>query len=75
MILIVKSIPDLSRFALFFTAAALLPVLTGCGQPGPLYLPAKPPTPVKSETKTETPRTPAQATERLPAASSVPASK
>jgi predicted small lipoprotein YifL len=69
MILIVKSTLDMSRFALFFTAAALLPALAGCGQAGPLYLPAKP-VPVTPANKATAPATPSAA----PAAS-VPASK
>jgi predicted small lipoprotein YifL len=38
VILIVKSLFDLSRFV----ALAFVAVLAGCGQKGPLYLPAKP---------------------------------
>jgi predicted small lipoprotein YifL len=42
VILIVKSHLGLSRLGAFPIAAALVTLLVGCGQRGPLYLPSKP---------------------------------
>jgi len=53
VILIVKSVLDLSRVAAILIAA----LLAGCGQKGPLYLPAKP-TPVAIPATQQTPPAP-----------------
>jgi predicted small lipoprotein YifL len=76
MILIVNLTADPSRFALRFvllSATALLSaVLPGCGQTGPLYLPAAPAAaPAKSAAPASAVTTPAASAP----ASSVPASK
>jgi predicted small lipoprotein YifL len=57
VILIVKSVPDLPRFAAIFIVA----LLAGCGQKGPLYLPEKP-APVATPATQQTPPAPADST-------------
>jgi predicted small lipoprotein YifL len=42
LILIVKLLPDLLRMRAICIAIAFGALLAGCGQRGPLYLPAKP---------------------------------
>jgi len=60
VILIVKPHFDLSRLVAFPIAAALVTLLVGCGQRGPLYLPTKPdavkasPQPASTGTKAPT---------------------
>jgi predicted small lipoprotein YifL len=71
----VNLIADLPRFVLFSSAALLSAGLSGCGQTGPLYLPAKPAavaapaaSPAKSEAAKPAPdRAPAGTTPAAPA--------
>ncbi|RZI44915.1 hypothetical protein EGT07_05800 [Herbaspirillum sp. HC18] len=62
MILIVKSVLDLSRVAVLF----ILAVLAGCGQKGPLYMPSERPAPAT---------TPVQQTPPIPPDTTAPATK
>jgi predicted small lipoprotein YifL len=64
VILIVKSIFDLSRLCAILIAFALAGLLGACGQKGPLYLPAKP-----------QPAAPAKPAQPAPADNAAPATK